>query len=123
MVNLVKIQFIYKKVKGIDMSNTQKTKYFTIQDDNFRYKTFNKNKERFNVLQNQLMAYNSIVQNEMIFTLEQVDEMENNTLKALEDMKQYIMQQRQELNDKFVQVDNVDEYQKKIDKKYECSYY
>lgn len=123
MVNLVKIQFIYKKVKGIDMSNTQKTKYFTIQDDNFRYQTFNKNKERFNVLQNQLMAYNSIVQNEMIFTLEQVDEMENNTLKALEDMKQYIMQQRQELNDKFVQVDNVDEYQKKIDKKYECSYY
>ena len=105
------------------MSNTQKTKCFTIQDDNFRYQTFNKNKEHFNVLQNQLMAYNSIVQNEMIFTLEQVDEMENNTLKALEDMKEYILQQRKELNDKFVQVDNVDEYQKKIDKKYECSYY
>lgn len=105
------------------MSNTQKTKYFTIQDTDFRYQTFDKNKEKFNDLHNQLMAYNAIVQNEMIFTLEQVDEMENNTLKALEDMKQYIMQQRQELNDKFYQVDNVDEYQKQIDKKYECSYY
>ena len=104
------------------MSNTQSPKYITIQDNNFRYQTFNKNKEKFNDLQNQLMAYNSIVQNEMIFTVEQVDNMENETLKALDDMKEYILQQRKELNDKFIQVDNVDEYQKQIDAKYD-SYY
>lgn len=100
------------------MSNTQSQKHITIQDDDFRYQTFDKNKKQFNVLQNQLMDYNSIVQNEMIFTVEQVDNMENATLKALDDMKEYILQQRKELNDKFIKVDNVDEYQKKIDEKY-----
>ena len=100
------------------MSNTQSQKHITIQDDDFRYQTFDKNKKQFNVLQNQLMDYNSIVQNEMIFTVEQVDNLENATLKALDDMKEYILQQRKELNDKFIQVDNVDEYQKKIDEKY-----
>ena len=45
--------------------------------------------------------------------------MENATLKALDDMKEYILQQRKELNDKFIQVNNVDEYQKKIDAKYD----
>lgn len=100
------------------MSNTQSQKHITIQDDDFRYQTFDKNKKQFNILQNQLMDYNSIVQNEMIFTLEQVDNMENATLKALDDMKEYILQQRKELNNKFIQVDNVDEYQKKIDEKY-----
>ena len=104
------------------MSNTQSQKHITIQDDDFRYQTFDKNKKQFNVLQNQLMDYNSIVQNEMIFTLEQVDNMENATLKALDDMKEYILQQRKKLNDKFIQVDNVDEYQKQIDAKYD-SYY
>ena len=104
------------------MSNTQSQKHITIQDNNFRYQTFNKNKEKFNDLQNQLMTYNSIVQNEMIFTVEQVDNMENETLKTLDDMKEYILQQRKELNDKFIQVDNVDEYQKQIDAKYD-SYY
>lgn len=104
------------------MSNTQSQKHITIQDDNFRYQTFNKNKEKFNDLQNQLMAYNSIVQNEMIFTVEQVDNMENATLQALDDMKEYILQQRKEFNDKFIQVDNIDEYQKQIDAKYD-SYY
>lgn len=104
------------------MSNTQSKKHITIQDDDFRYQTFDKNKKQFNVLQNQLMDYNSIVQNEMIFTLEQVDNMENATLKALDDMKEYILQQRKKLNDKFIQVDNVDEYQKQIDAKYD-SYY
>ena len=101
------------------MSNTQSPKHITIQDDDFRYQTFDKNKKQFNVLQNQLMDYNSIVQNEMIFTVEQVDNMENVTLKALDDMKEYILQQRKELNDKFIQVNNVDEYQKKIDAKYD----
>lgn len=100
------------------MSNTQSQKHITIQDDNFRYQLFDKNKKQFNVLQNQLMAYNSIVQNEMIFTVEQVDNMENTTLKALDDMKEYILQQRKELNDKFIQVANVDEYQKQIDAKH-----
>lgn len=100
------------------MPNTQSQKHITIQDDDFRYQTFDKNKKQFNVLQNQLMNYNSIVQNEMIFTVEQVDNMQNATLKALDDMKEYILQQRKELNDKFIQVDNVDEYQKKIDAKY-----
>lgn len=104
------------------MSNTQSQKRITIQDDEFRYQTFDKNKKQFNVLQNQLMNYNSIVQNAMIFTVEQVDNMENATLKALDDMKEYILQQRKELNDKFIQVDNVDEYQKKIDAKYSSIY-
>lgn len=104
------------------MSHTQSQKHITIQDNNFRYQTFNKNKEKFNELQNQLMDYNSIVQNEMIFTVEQVDNVENATLKALDDMKEYILQQRKEFNEKFIQVNNVDEYQKKIDEKYSSVY-
>ena len=102
------------------MSNKQSQKHITIQDTNFRHQTFDKNKEKFNDLHYKLTDYNSIVQNEMIFTVEQVDEMENKTLKALDDMKEYILQQRKELNNKFVaiQVYDIDEYQKQIDKKH-----
>lgn len=124
IINPVRIQDsgnfqIYSQfIKGMIMSNTQSQKHITIQDDNFRHQAFNRNKEKFNKLHNQLMAYNSIMQNEMIFTLEQVNEMEDYTLQALDDMKEYILQQRRELNFKFIEVDNVDEYQKKIDAKY-----
>lgn len=105
-------------MKEIIMSNEQSQKYITIQDTNFRHQTFDKNKEKFNDLQNQLMAYNSIVQNELLFTVEQVNEIENKTLKALNDMKEYILQQRKELNNKFIQVDDVDEYGKRLAEKH-----
>ena len=58
------------------------------------------------------------MQNELLFTVEQVNEIENKTLKALNDMKEYILQQRKELNNKFIQVDDVDEYGKRLAEKH-----
>ena len=98
------------------------TQYYTIPDDQFRYQIFDRNNKKFEYLHEQMRGYNAIVQNEMIFTLDEVNKMQATTLAALDEMKEYILQQRKELDAKMIAVDNPSEYQKHINKKYEQQY-
>ena len=98
------------------------TQYYTIPDNQFRYQIFDRNNEKFEYLHEQMRGYNAIVQNEMIFTLDEVNKMQATTLAALDEMKEYILQQRKELDAKMITVDNPTEYQEYLNQKYEQKY-
>ena len=98
------------------------TQYYTIPDNQFRYQIFDRNNKKFEYLHEKMRGYNAIVQNEMIFTLDEVNKMQAATLAALDEIKEYILQQRKELDAKMVIVENPSEYKEYINKKYEQKY-
>lgn len=98
------------------------TQYYTIPDNQFRYQIFDRNNKKFEYLHEQMHGYNAIVQNEMLFTLDEVNKMQATTLAALDEMKEYILQQRKELDEKMIAVENPKAYQEYINKKYEQKY-
>ena len=98
------------------------TQYYTIPDDQFRYKIFDRNNKKIEYLHEQMRGYNAIVQNEMVFTLDEVNKMQATTLAALDEMKEYIISQRKELDKKMISVENPQTYQEYINKKYEQKY-
>lgn len=96
--------------------------FLTIPNDEFRTKCFYKNRDKFEFFIHQLMAYNSLFQNEMIFPQKEMDDNLEFTLKIIDDLRNYILEQQKEIKDELLVVDDYESYDKYIQDKYRQLY-
>ena len=93
--------------------------FLTIPNDKFREKCFDNNKEKFESLSYQLMIYNGLFQNEMIFLKKEMDDNLQSTLKMIDELRDHIIAQQKEIEDELLVVQDYDQY---IQEKYRDKY-
>lgn len=96
--------------------------FLTIPSDKFRANCFYDNKEKFESFNYQLMTYNGLFQNEMIFPKKEMDNWVQSTLKAIDELRNYIVDQQKEIEDKLLVVQDYESYDQYIQEKYRDKY-
>ena len=100
----------------------EEKEFLTIPSDDFREKCFYGNKKKFESLNYQLMAYNGLFQNEMIFPKKEMDDNLQSTLKMIDELRNYILEQQKEIEDELLVVQDYESYNQYIREKYRDKY-
>lgn len=100
----------------------EEKEFLTIPSDDFREKCFYGNKKKFESLNYQLMTYNGLFQNEMIFPKKEMDNWVQSTLKAIDELRNYIIEQQKEIEDELLVVQDYESYNQYIQEKYRDKY-
>lgn len=100
----------------------EEKQFLTIPNDKFREKCFDHNKEKFESLSYQLMTYNGLFQNEMIFLKKEMDDNLRSTLKMIDELRDYIVAQQKEIEDELLVVQDYESYDQHIQEKYRDKY-
>ena len=68
------------------------------------------------------MTYNGLFQNEMIFPKKEMDNWVQSTLKAIDELRNYIIDQQKEIEDELLVVQDYESYNQYIQEKYHDKY-
>ena len=68
------------------------------------------------------MAYNGLFQNEMIFPKKEMDDNLQSTLKMIDELRNYILEQQKEIEDELLVVQDYESYNQYIREKYRDKY-
>ena len=96
--------------------------FLTTPSDKFREKCFYDNKKKFESLNYQLMTYNGLFKNEMIFPKKEMDDNLQSTLKMIDELRNYILEQQKEIEDELLVVQDYESYNQYIREKYRDKY-